>query len=69
MNPEKCLKFLKNNRTLNKGKTITNNMLNINCIKNKQKNLPKKIINTPLDKFVKYNDKNKKKKIIIIKIK
>ena len=63
MNPEKCLKFLKNNRTLNKGKTITNNMLNINCIKNKQKNLPKKIINTPLDKFVKYNDKNKKKKL------
>jgi hypothetical protein len=62
MNQEKYLKFLKNNRTINKGKTITKNMLNINCIKNNQKNNPKKIINTPLDKFVsiKYNDVKKK---------
>jgi hypothetical protein len=55
MNQEKYLKFLKNNRTINKGKTITKNMLNINCIKNNQKNNPKKIINTPLDKFVSIN--------------
>ncbi len=58
MNKEQSLQFLKNNRTLNKGKITVKNMLNINCINNKQKNNAKKITNIPLDKFIskKFND-------------
>ena len=58
MNKEQSLQFLKNNRTLNKGKITAKNMLNINCINNKQKNNAKKITNIPLDKFIskKFND-------------
>ena len=58
MNKEQSLQFLKNNRTLNKGKITAKNMLNINCINNKQKNNAKKITNVPLDKFIskKFND-------------
>ena len=69
MNKEPTLNFLKNNRTLNKGKAAMKSMLNINFIKNKQKNA-KKLKNFPLDKlisiknisFKKVNDINKKEK-------
>ena len=61
MNKEYQLNFLKNNRTLNKGKMIMKNMLNINCIKNKQKNNAKKLKNFPLDKFISIKNVSSKK--------
>ena len=70
MYKEQTLNFLKNNRTLNRTKVNMKSMLNINCIKNKQKNSAKKVKNFPLDKFIsiknisfkKVNDINKKEK-------
>ena len=62
MNKEHQLNFLKNNRTLNKGKMIMKNMLNINCIKNKHKNNAKKLKNFPLDKFISIKNVSSKKR-------
>ena len=61
MNKEQKLNFLKNNRTLNKGKINMKNMLNINCIKNKQKNNAKKLKNFPLDKYISIKNISTKK--------
>ena len=61
MNKEQKLTFLKNNRTLNKGKINMKNMLNINCIKNKQKNNAKKLKNFPLDKYISIKNISTKK--------
>ena len=58
---EQKLNFLKNNRTLNKGKIAMKNILNINCIKNKRKNNDKKFKNFPLDKFLSIKNSSSKK--------
>lgn len=52
MNKEPGFNFLQNNRNINKGKTGMKNVLNINCLKNKQKMNAKKIKNFPFDKFL-----------------
>ena len=61
MNKEQTLSFLHNTRTLNKGKIAMKNILNINCLKNKQRMNAKKIKSFPLEKFLSVKNNSFKK--------
>ena len=61
MKKEIGFNFLQNNRNINKSKTGIKNILNINCLKNKQRMNAKKIKNFPFDKFLSTKNNSFKK--------